>query len=310
MKRKKFSNRGVTLVELVIALAVLSMLLVAVIMMMSNNSVIYRKTKADINVQTVAQETLDSLQDSLMQAQVVRLTGFTMTKTTTKNEEGKEEIKYSFGSSVTYKRRARDPKLIASKDPDEHIPAEPAPYNDLSIYPFVAGPYFEDFEPSTDPNKEVVICPEVLEIVYSTDNTTNLMNNTCTVTYYFRRDMSTEMKDVVGLYVTRDYSDDSHSESRWDSSIGWKPSDSSEPSKEQLDEAKKYLYTDALKQAYFLFDWEAQSFNIKLSFSDRGMKYETSAVVGIRNSYVLYPMRMRVADDAYLIEKAKKKSEE
>jgi hypothetical protein len=200
--------------------------------------------------------------------------------------------------------------LIKTDDEKKKIPAESAPYNDLTLYPFEDGPYFEDFEQPSDSKKEVEICPVVLEIVYSTDNTTNLMNNTCTVTYYFRRDMSTKMKDVVGLYVARSYSDGSHSESHWDSSIGWKPSDDSEPSKEQLDKAKKYLYTDALKQAAFVLDWEAQSFNIKLNFEDRGMKYETSSVVGIRNSYVLYPMRLRVADDIYLIEKAKKKTEE
>ncbi|MBR6173951.1 MAG: prepilin-type N-terminal cleavage/methylation domain-containing protein [Eubacterium sp.] len=75
MNRRGRDNRGVTLIELMIAIAILAMLMTAVIMMMSNNSVVYRKTKADINVQTTAQETYAALQDVIMQATDVKIWG-------------------------------------------------------------------------------------------------------------------------------------------------------------------------------------------------------------------------------------------
>ena len=75
MNKIRKDNRGVTLIELMIALAILAMLMTAVIMMMSNNTVVYRKSKADINVQTTAQETYSSLQDVIMQATDIKLWG-------------------------------------------------------------------------------------------------------------------------------------------------------------------------------------------------------------------------------------------
>ena len=92
MKKRQTNNRGVTLVELVVALAVLAMLMVAVIMLMSNNTVIYRKTKADISVQTSAQETYSALQDSIMQAKYIELTGYTETDSSVKTYKKKSLI--------------------------------------------------------------------------------------------------------------------------------------------------------------------------------------------------------------------------
>ena len=82
MNRKQVNNRGVTLVELVVALAILAMVMTAVIMMMSSNSVVYRKTKSDIDVQTKAQETFNTLQDSIMQAKYIEMKGYTDTDPT------------------------------------------------------------------------------------------------------------------------------------------------------------------------------------------------------------------------------------
>lgn len=75
LKIRSKDNRGLSLVELMIALAVLAMLMTAVIMMMSNNSIMYRKTKADISVQTTAQETFNAIQDVVMQANEITIEG-------------------------------------------------------------------------------------------------------------------------------------------------------------------------------------------------------------------------------------------
>jgi prepilin-type N-terminal cleavage/methylation domain-containing protein len=76
LTNKKTNNKGVTLIELMIALAILAMIMTAVIMLMSNNTVVYQRTKADINVQTTAQETFATLQDAVMQANEIKIEGY------------------------------------------------------------------------------------------------------------------------------------------------------------------------------------------------------------------------------------------
>lgn len=77
MKEKKKSNSGFTLIELIIAMAVLAFLMTAISSLMGSSIMSFKKTKADIRVQTSAQETYNQLADSIMQANSVIIQGYT-----------------------------------------------------------------------------------------------------------------------------------------------------------------------------------------------------------------------------------------
>jgi hypothetical protein len=69
-------NRGVTLVELVVAFAILALLGTAIVGILGSNVEIFRKNKADISVQTSAQEVYNTITEDLMQAKYVYVEGY------------------------------------------------------------------------------------------------------------------------------------------------------------------------------------------------------------------------------------------
>lgn len=77
MNKKLNSNRGFTLIELIIAIAVLAFLMTAISSLMTSSLITNRKTQADIVVQTTAQETYNKITDALMQAKSVYILGYT-----------------------------------------------------------------------------------------------------------------------------------------------------------------------------------------------------------------------------------------
>ena len=292
MKRKKFNNRGVTLVELVIALAVLSMLLVAVIMMMSNNSVIYRKTKADINVQTVAQETFNTLQDSIMQAKEIFIVV----------PNGSKKMVYMKDSYVDWhQKEKKDGTKIEDSELKEIGASISAKTKDTvnSLYAeYNTVQRFSDLKKSD--GTYVSIEPVRIIINYSVGDNGSLDNNNCTVNYYFCK-YSEKDEQKVNLYVTREYDFSGKSADKWATSVkgpnDWTPLDGDGSKSEDRDVFKDYLYTSSLREAKMTVDYSTQSVNLMLDFYDRGMKYETSGIVSVRNSYVMKEMRNRLALD-------------
>ena len=76
MKRLR-NNKGITLIEILVALVILSLLMTAVISLMMNNNIIFRKTKNDIKVQSQADETYNFISDVFMTAKYVYVEGYT-----------------------------------------------------------------------------------------------------------------------------------------------------------------------------------------------------------------------------------------
>lgn len=81
MKKKLNSNSGFTLIELIIAIAVLAFLMTAVSSMMGSSVMTNRKAQADLEVQTSAQETYNRITDAIMQAKKVYIFGYTYSGT-------------------------------------------------------------------------------------------------------------------------------------------------------------------------------------------------------------------------------------
>ena len=72
MKRLR-NNKGITLIEILVALVILSLLMTAVISLMMNNNIIFRKTKNDIKVQSQADETYNFISDVILTAKYLLL---------------------------------------------------------------------------------------------------------------------------------------------------------------------------------------------------------------------------------------------
>ncbi|MBQ9277769.1 MAG: type II secretion system protein [Lachnospiraceae bacterium] len=76
MTKKIKSNNGFTLIELVIALAMLAFIMTAVSALMGSSVLSFRKSKANISVQNSAQATYDKMSDVIMQAKRVVIYGY------------------------------------------------------------------------------------------------------------------------------------------------------------------------------------------------------------------------------------------
>ncbi len=73
MGNRKKKNQGFSLIELLIAVTILSIVMIMVVQFMSTSSVAYRKQKKNLSVQTKAMTTMEQLSDTLMQANYVRI---------------------------------------------------------------------------------------------------------------------------------------------------------------------------------------------------------------------------------------------
>lgn len=94
MKKIK-QNNGFSLIELVIAIAVLAFLMLAVSSFMSSSVIQNKKAKADVRMQAQAQETYSLLTDSIMQATDILIIGYvanddSLVDLTTAGKDGEE----------------------------------------------------------------------------------------------------------------------------------------------------------------------------------------------------------------------------
>ncbi|MDE5873620.1 MAG: type II secretion system GspH family protein [Lachnospiraceae bacterium] len=97
MNKKLNNNRGFTLIELIIAIAVLAFLMTAISSLMTSSLISNRRTQADIVVQTTAQETYNKITDALMQAKSIYVLGYTYSGTPNFSKPGE-----SAGGSPSY----------------------------------------------------------------------------------------------------------------------------------------------------------------------------------------------------------------
>ena len=291
MNRRKVNNRGISLIELIIALAVLAMLMTAVIMMMSNNTVIYRKTKADINIQTTAQETFNTLQDSIMQAKEIEISGYVVTNPGTASESVST-------NEVTYKKPS-----IAKTD--------------------TAAVGFDTLKVTNASNVTTYtyIRPTKLKIKYSVKATDTIDNRNCTVTYYFCRydnpdydASSTKAADNMptrcNVYVSRVYDSGSTTKNdMWAAPAAdasdedkWTPASTAASTAAQRKKYEDYLFTSSLQEITFTVDYESQSIDLDMDFADKSMIYHNGGIVSVRNSYVMKDMRDRKSIDVVVTE--------
>lgn len=81
MKQKMKSNSGFTLIELIIAMAILAFLMTAVSSFMGTGVLNFKKSKADINVHNTAQDVYDQLADSIMSGKNIIICAYVVSGT-------------------------------------------------------------------------------------------------------------------------------------------------------------------------------------------------------------------------------------
>lgn len=78
MKKINSNNSGFTLIELIIAIAVLAFLMTAVGTLMGSSVLSHKKSQAEISVHTSAQTAYNQVSDSIMQAKEIVLVGYSV----------------------------------------------------------------------------------------------------------------------------------------------------------------------------------------------------------------------------------------
>ncbi|MBQ9983731.1 MAG: prepilin-type N-terminal cleavage/methylation domain-containing protein [Lachnospiraceae bacterium] len=92
MGKTKKTNQGFSLIELLIAITILSIIMIMVSQFMSTTSGAYRKSKKNMSIQTEAMQVIEQMSDTLMQADYVRIESMDgKMYTITKNATGKNE---------------------------------------------------------------------------------------------------------------------------------------------------------------------------------------------------------------------------
>ncbi len=103
MKKKRQSNKGFSLVELIIALAILAFLMTAVSAFMGSSVLRNRQAKADLKVSTSAQLVYNEITDCIMQANDIILVGYLIPKSKTVDfSKPGAEISYDLGEKLYF----------------------------------------------------------------------------------------------------------------------------------------------------------------------------------------------------------------
>ena len=253
MNKRKPDNRGISLVELMVALAILALLMTAVIMMMSNNSIVYKKNKADVSVQTNAQETFNTLQDSIMQAKEIKFYGYTGSTPS---------------ASVEYtKANIADLKDEASGELKEFHPTKVSiKYSALN----------------KNESLDNYNCTVNYYFVRYNDGDTKKCSVFVTHTDY---DTAAFTADTwVGKV------DPSDADGWTPENEVTQPGNSTKNAREKYD---RWLLSSSLTETTLTVDPESQAVGVSMHFMDRNRVYDTSGIVTIRNSYVLNSRRER-----------------
>ena len=73
MKKSKRNNKGFSIVELLVSIAILSIIMLLVVQFMSTTSGAYQKNKKNLNLQTDSMQIMNQITDTIMKAKYIRI---------------------------------------------------------------------------------------------------------------------------------------------------------------------------------------------------------------------------------------------
>lgn len=306
MNKKLNSNRGFTLIELIIAIAVLAFLMTAISSLMTSSLITNRKTQADIEVQTTAQETYNKITDALMQAKSIYVLGYTYSGTPNFSKSGES----AGGSPSYFVAGLYDEKTYAKRDDVTGVlkadatrdANKAAIVNELGLYGISANvaevKFFHELAGQDIYIKKlVVVTSETLDITQvptATEdgsdkwNCTNAFtSNPITVkrvgTGFSENDTVVNIFtfDKGNLYYEKEYA---LMTGKNDKVSNW-----ANPNANIFSNSLSYVTTDdePLSGCVVNINPDKGSLAVDLYFSDKNMTYTSLGMVNVRNSYVL-----------------------
>ncbi|MBQ8924461.1 MAG: type II secretion system protein [Lachnospiraceae bacterium] len=294
MKEKLKSNNGFTLIELVIAIAMLAFIMTAVSALMGNSIFSFRKSKANIAVQNKAQSTYDQISDSLMQAQKIVVVGYFCDSGDVQFEGVKsEEVtsgvfngEYYFVANEAIKKEYNDAGIMNVKLFSE----EPKKIYVTKLIIDVAVPFVPGAGDTADELTKVnQLTGETVKIrnyTQKSDGTKLYIKDASGNKMYDTNDIVRYTYTVVDnvLYLEKKYAYGSGD----DYTINWS-NDSSKLYGEYCDSIK-YLKSSTGKSIPGIavtVDQVNGAMNLELHFDDKDLYYDTQGVIKVRNSNVL-----------------------
>ncbi len=318
MKKTGKSNSGFTLIELIIAIAILAFLMTAIASFMGSGVLSFKKAKADITVHNSAQDTYNQLMDSIMQSNDIVVYAYTVN--TTPPEDGSPVV-----SSVDFSVSGDGIKATLNSGPRYYV-RDKAQWDAFKVTDeckdAAATPiYYKDIpEGTTLYVKEIITDVSIpVDLTYATPVEANNYENDITDEIVSIKRETHKVKKDDGSYVSgagvatidgdivynvKDTQrniftfdkENMYYETRYAFMTGLNDVyDSSDDS----DSMSNYLYTESLSYVenkdsgvnltgcVLTVDAKSGAVDIDLMFSDKNATYTTQGMVKFRNSYVL-----------------------
>ncbi len=130
MKIFKKNNSGFTLIELIIAMAVLAFLMTAIGSLMGSSIASHKKQKAEIRVHTSAQETYNQITDSIMQAKDIVIVGY---ESSTEYSFSKPGVDVGATPQLVYYVKNAEMREFIKNNPSVYGTADAASIGDANI---------------------------------------------------------------------------------------------------------------------------------------------------------------------------------
>lgn len=316
MKRLR-NNKGITLIEILVALVILSLLMTAVISLMMNNNIIFRKTKNDIKVQSQADETYNFISDVILTAKYIYVEGYT----------GDAEVSFSktevgADTSVIFTGVEARSKVVDMTSTTNTFDSDEINLKDIYVKKLIVVSSVPIDSQVIKPSSDTTVSLSSGDIIYNSfplgtqgpdkrysmgtiqidnqdaalklkDDIPDMTTDTnqhdvvvgdsdrCIYTFYFSKN---------GIYVTKRYmyqksldtiaapSDDPES---WDPEV---------QNSLKISNSLNYVYdgsSEYVSGAVFKFDRSKNGVGIKLYFNDSNMTYTVENMVRIHNSGVV-----------------------
>ena len=288
------NNKGMSLVELIIAIAMLALVITAIAGLMSSNTLTFKKQKSDVFVQNTAQETYNRLTDAIMQAKEIEIKGFTLSGLSERPAligTSMGEVMGGTATAVSIKKGKFNPSVSGDKEEyyfqwykDDMAATAEDMYKEV---------YITELKIKYSVPLEIGGVPAALQGIIKGnhdlyDTVTNKVKpgvtDTCTATYTFD-------ENVVKLAVTYDYM------SKYNTVT-------SDPDNLVFTDCLNFIDVGGTKVPGIRAKIDAENNAIGLdmffaqkmknqpksdgSYPATGMEYESKGMINIRNSYVLY----------------------
>lgn len=295
MVRRKLNNQGFTFVELVIAVAILSVITVSIATFMATTSRVYSKTNHNNEVQSQAVEVYDQISNCIMQANKVIVYGYLPATSGGYEATAKffisDGLPYAQGSSSNIAGYDENGNLVDSDNNlvstlykiSSEASATPVTGTPERMFAFKSLKKDDGTGTGNQSIKEIKVKALYVEYQTKTGKSTDPDNpyETCYATFY--------VSDAGDLYLNRHYDSDPAAEiSKY--RINFSTSATSFPVA-ALDIYPKdsSLLCKTLEDNGFrvMVDADNNSIGLVLNFDNYTMTYDTLGMVKIRNKAVL-----------------------